>query len=169
MTNSTASRHRFSSTIGRLARWCLLAVALFAIVAATATPALAQQPGFGVRAGVSASPDQFYFGAHYDTGFLFDRVSFRPNAEIGVGDNTTTVTGNFEFAYWVPIPRHPWSVYLGGGPGVVFYSFSDHDTHVGPEFNFLMGLAHRRGFMVEIKAGLIDAPEFKFGVGYTWR
>jgi hypothetical protein len=146
----------------------LLAVALFALAGATATPAMAQQPGFGVRAGVSGSPDQFYFGAHYDTGPVFDRVSFRPNAEIGVGDNQTTVTGNFEFVYWVRIPRHPWNVYLGGGPAVVFEDFHD-DTHVGPGFNLLMGVAHRSGFMAEIKAGLIDSPGFKFGVGYTWR
>ena len=35
-------------------------------------PAHAQGPG--VRAGVSVDPDQFYFGGHYETGELIDRL-----------------------------------------------------------------------------------------------
>ncbi len=162
-----ASTRRSSTAITHLVRCAFLAVALFALAAATVTPALAQQPGIGVRAGVSADPDQFYFGAHFDTGPFVDRLSFRPNAEVGVGNNVTTVTGNFEFAYWVPIPRHPWNIYFGGGPAIVVYDHSNN-TDVQPGFNLLMGVAHHSGFMVEIKAGLIDSPEFKFGVGYTW-
>ncbi|MGE5357746.1 MAG: hypothetical protein ACM3NQ_01925 [Bacteroidales bacterium] len=151
------------------------AIAAAALLFGATTPALAQQPGLGVRAGVSASPDQFYFGAHYDTGPLFDKLSFRPNAEIGVGNDNTTVAGNFEFVYWWPIRRHPWNIYAGGGPAVVYYHHgnphNDHegDGSVNPGFNILFGAAHHSGFFTEIKIGFIDSPEFKFGVGWTWR
>jgi hypothetical protein len=144
-----------------------------ALVAAASSPAVAQTgSGFGVRAGVGADPDQFHFGAHYDTGPLFDRLSFRPNLEVGLGDNVTTVAANFEFAYWIPIKRRPWAVYVGGGPALVIYS-RDHDhgndTETQPGFNLMVGLGHSRGFFVEAKLGLIDSPEVKFTVGYTWR
>ncbi len=150
----------------------MLGTAVFALVLLAAVSARAQQPGVGVRAGVSADPDQFYFGAHFDTGPIFDRLSFRPNLEVGVGDNGVAVDGNFEFVYWWRFPRHPWQFYAGAGPAVaVFRHDQEHgdDTHVGPGFNILFGLAHRGGFFTEIKVGLIDSPEFKFGVGYTWR
>jgi len=149
-----------------------VALATFALVL-SGTAAYAQQPGTGLRAGVSSDPDQFYFGAHFDTGPIFDRLSFRPNAEIGVGNDVTTVAGNFEFVYWWPIRRHPWSVYAGGGPAVNLYRFSDRvgggDSEVDPGFNILFGAAHRGGLFAELKLGFIDSPEVKFGIGYTWK
>lgn len=130
------------------------------------------QGGAGIRGGVSASPDQFYFGAHLDTGYVVEHLSFRPNLEVGVGNDLTTIAGNFEFAYWFPIRRHPWSVYAGGGPSLNVYR---HDfpggstTDTQPGFNLLIGLAHRGGLFTEFKLGFIDSPEVKFGIGYTWR
>jgi len=157
----------------RLALFIALAVFSFVL---TATAARAQQRGTGARAGVSSDPNQFYFGGHFDTGPIFDRLSFRPNAEIGVGDHVTSVSGNFEFAYWWPIPRHPWHVYAGGGPAVNLYRWGDNDPHgmggstdVQPGFNLLIGAAHRRGLFAELKLGFIDSPEVKFGIGYTWK
>ncbi len=153
----------------------VVAIAAVVLLVGASAPAFAQQPGIGLRAGVSADPDQFYFGAHYDTGPLFDKLSFRPNAEIGVGNNNTTVAGNFEFVYWWKLPRHPWNIYAGGGPAIVYYNHSnphnegEGDGSVNPGFNILFGVAHHRGFFAEIKFGLIDSPGFKFGVGWTWR
>ena len=77
----------------------LIAVSLFAATL-FAVPAAAQD--VGVRAGVSADPDQFYFGGHFETAPLVDRLHFRPNVEIGVGDNVTLVAVNVEFAYHFP-------------------------------------------------------------------
>ena len=134
--------------------------------------AQAQQPGTGLRAGVSSDPDQFYFGVHFDTGPIIDRLSFRPNAEIGLGDNRTTVAGNFEFVYWWQIPNHPLHVYAGGGPAANLYRFSDArggNTEVKPGFNVLAGVAHNRGLFAEVKLGFIDSPKVKFGIGYTWK
>ena len=73
---------------------------------AFALPAAAQ--GLGVRAGASVDPDQFYFGGHLDTGPIADRLHFRPNVEIGLGDDVTLVAFNIEFAYFFP-PAGGWS------------------------------------------------------------
>ena len=124
--------------------------------------------GFGIRAGVSADPDQFYGGIDYETAELLDRLRFRPNLEIGVGDDATLTTVNFEFAYRIPIQKQPWSVYVGGGPALVI-SHAHDDTNTGGGFNILLGIAHRRGLFAEIKVGAIDSPGFKFGVGYRFR
>jgi len=163
-----------SSSVFKFVGAAILALVL---LAATPTTARAQMgTGFGVRAGVSAGPDQFHFGAHYDTGPLVDRLSFRPNLEVGLGDNLTTIAANFEFAYWFPIKRKPWAVYVGGGPALIISSFDvpvdnrhGGNTDTEPGFNLLVGLAHTHGFFAEAKLGLIDSPEAKFTVGYTWR
>ena len=130
------------------------------------------QGGAGIRGGVSGDPDQFYFGGHFDTGFVVERLSFRPNVEVGVGNDLTTVAANFEFVYWLPIRRQPWSVYVGGGPALNAFrrDFRDgSDTDAQPGFSLVGGIAHRRGLFAELKLGFIDSPEVKFGIGYTWR
>ena len=140
--------------------------AVFVIGLAAAARAEAQ--GLGVRAGVSADPDQFYGGIDYETAELLDRLRFRPNLEIGVGDDKILTTVNFEFVYRIPIQKKPWSVYLGAGPALVITHAHD-DTDAGGGFNILLGLAHRRGLFTEIKVGFIDSPSFKFGVGYRFK
>ena len=127
-----------------------------------------QAQGLGVNVGVSADPDQFYFGIGYETAELAERLRFRPNLEVGVGDGVTLITANFEFAYRIPVNKKPWSVYVGGGPALVI-SNSHDDTDAGGGFNILLGLAHRRGLFTEIKVGVIDSPGFKFGVGYRFK
>jgi hypothetical protein len=143
--------------------WIVITVILIGVSAKGA-----EAQGVGVRAGVSADPDQFYAGIHYETNELLERLRFRPNMEIGVGDNVTLVALNFEFAYRIPIERQPWSVYVGGGPALNIFR-SNNDTHSGGGFNFLVGAAHRRGLFTEVKVGALDSPSFKFGVGYTFR
>ena len=142
-----------------------ISVAL-AIATATAQAAVAQE--VGVRAGVSADPDQFYGGVHYETAELLEHLRFRPNLEIGVGDDVTLTAVNFEFAYRLPIRRQPWGVYVGAGPALVI-SRSNGNTDAGGGFNILLGIAHRRGLFTEIKVGAMNSPSFKFGVGYAFR
>jgi hypothetical protein len=134
----------------------LLAVTIVAVFAA---PAYAQNQ-FGVRAGVSADPDQFFFGGHFETDPIVDRLTFRPNVEIGLGDDVTLAAFNIEFVYSVPLSGHPWRVYFGGGPALNLY---DGDAEGG--FNLLVGLQHRGGLLTEFKVGMIDSPSVKFAVG----
>jgi hypothetical protein len=155
-------------------RSVLLAAAAAVLLCVLPVPASAQSGGAGLRAGVSADPDQFYFGAHLDTGRIVGDLSFRPNVEVGVGNDLTTVAGNFEFVYWIPLRRSAAAIYAGGGPAINVYRWGDNgrgDSHTDtqPGFNLLVGVAHRRGLFGEFKLGLLDSPEVKFGVGYTWR
>lgn len=148
------------------------------LLAALGAPGLARpglaQTGPGVRAGVSVDPDQFYFGGHYVTDPLADRLRFQPNIEVGLGDDITLVTVNVEFGYWIALKR-PWQVYMGGGPAINIYNFENgsprgrgDDSDVEGGFNILVGLKHRDGLFFELKVGALDSPGLKLGVGYTF-
>ena len=137
-----------------------------------AVPARAQ--GLGGRVGASVDPDQFYAGVHYETTELAERLRFRPNVEVGVGDELTLVALNFEFIYRLPpdAPRLPgslsmWHLYVGGGPALNIFRFPK-DTQSEGGFNGLIGLAHSSGLFAEAKVGALKSPSFKFGVGYTF-
>ena len=146
-----------------LLRLCSSVAVAFVTVGLFATPARAQ--GAGVRAGVQADPDQFYFGAHAETTPLIDRLTFRPNLEIGVGNDFTTLGFNFEFAYHFPSTK-PWNVYVGGGPALVTARHRGASSS-GGGFNLLVGVQHSKGLFTEVKIGSVDSPSFKFGVGYA--
>jgi hypothetical protein len=144
----------------------LLFVTLVASLMLCATPANAQS--FGVRAGASANPDQFFFGGHYETKPLMEHLTFRPNIEVGFGDDVTLVAFNIEFAYWIDLKNKPWKVYLGGGPAANLYD-SDTETDLQGGFNLMVGAQHRGGLFGEFKVGLIDSPDVKFTVGYAFK
>ena len=143
-------------------------VLLTVLLAVFATSAQAWAQGPGVRGGISIDPDQFYFGGHYETPALVDRLHFRPNLEVGIGDDVVTTAINFEFVYKFP-SRSPWRLYAGGGPAVNFYSFDNDNSETEGGFNFLIGAEQRNGLFFELKVGVIDSPDLKFGVGYTFR
>ena len=143
------------------------------LVLAVAGSAAAQsERPVGIRAGVSADPEQFYFGAHMDVAEIVRDFWFRPNVEVGVGDNTTVLAFNGEFVYLVAVRSREWRPYVGGGPGIVIATVGpgpgNRDTDAGPGFNFVGGVQHRRGFLAEIKVGAFDSPGFKIGVGWTF-
>lgn len=142
--------------------WTMVVVVLLALSANRA-----QAQNVGVRAGVSADPDQFYAGVHYESADLIERLRFRPNIEIGFGDNVTLVAFNLEFAYRVPLQRTAWNMYIGGGPALDIRR-ANEDTRAGGGFNILIGLAHRGGLFTELKVGALKSPNVKFGVGYTF-
>ena len=148
-------------------RSALIGLAAAAIL--SVVPATASAQDVGVRAGLSVDPDQFFVGGHVETGPLVERLVFRPNAEIGFGDDVTLVAFNFDFAWKFPRSNNGWGVYAGGGPAINLYQFEGpgDDTEAG--FNFIGGVENRGGLFFEMKVGLEGSPDFKFGVGYTWR
>src|SRR5688500_16856300 len=91
-----------------------------------AAPAHAQM-GYGVRAGLSADPGQVFFGGHVETRPVFDKLTFRPNAELGFGDNITLFTANFEFVYPIELQNKPMRLYVGGGPALSIWSYDFDD------------------------------------------
>lgn len=144
----------------------LLFATLVAGLMLFATPAYAQT--FGVRAGASADPDQFFFGGHYETRPLMKNLTFRPNIEVGVGNDQTLVAFNIEFAYWIDLDNKPWKLYVGGGPAAIIHDHNDETDFQGG-FNLLVGAQHRGGLFGEFKVGLIDSPEVKFTVGWAFK
>jgi hypothetical protein len=111
------------------------------VPAGAAAPAGAQT--FGARAGASVDPDQFYFGGHLETSDLVENLRFRPNVELGIGDDLTLIALNFELAYHFRM-RSPWHVYAGGGPALNIVH-GDSDTDAGGGFNILLGVEHGAG------------------------
>lgn len=151
---------------GRVAVGSLVAVACLGLV----SPALAQTT-VGVRAGVSADPDQFFVGGHIESPRLggLKIVSFRPNLEVGFGDNVKVIAGNVEFVAWLSFPDPSWAAYLGGGPAVNIIKFDDNGTDIGGGFNIVAGFQHRSGLFTEIKVGMNDSPGLRGTVGYVFR
>ena len=140
---------------------------LLAVLVVSSVPASAQDAG--VRGGISVDPDQFYFGGHIETSALVDRVHFRPNVEIGFGDDIMLIGANMEFVYKFP-SRSGWGLYAGGGPALNIYTFDDvDDSETEGGFNIVIGAEQDRGLFFEFKIGAIDSPDFKFGVGWTFR
>jgi hypothetical protein len=140
------------------------------LVITTAASAAAQSAG--VRTGVSGSPDQFYFGLHYETEPLIEQVRFKPNFEVGLGGGQTLVAINLEFVGKIPIEHEPWAFYLGAGPALVIASannaVTNSGTSAGGGFNILLGVEHQKGLFTELKVGMVDSPSVKFAVGYIF-
>lgn len=149
------------TTVVRLTR----VLAAFLMLSTMAASAIAQT--VGARAGVSVDPEQFYFGAHAETPPLADRLRFRPNVEIGLGNDITIAAFNVEFAYHFR-STEPWNVYAGGGPALNVIK-RGRDTDADPGVNVLLGVAHEDGLFAEFKVGALDSPRLKFGVGYGFR
>ena len=130
------------------------------------------QDGPGLRAGLSASPDQFFLGGHYVSKPLWDQWRFQPNVEAGFGDDRTVVAFNVEFAYWMRV-GNDWHAYVGGGPAMNLFSGSGNgkgnDDDLGPGLVVLAGFRRRSGLFFEMKVGAFDSPDFKLAVGYTFR
>jgi hypothetical protein len=145
-------------------RVLLTTCAFTALLFLAARPAAAQS--FGPRVGVSVDPDQFVFGGHYETKPLVEHITFRPNIEIGVGNDLTVTCFNFELTYHFP-DSHSWNVYAGGGPALVLVN-QGHHTDSGGGFNLLVGIQAHEGLFGEVKAGMIDSPNFKFTIGYMF-
>jgi hypothetical protein len=121
----------------------------------------------GVQGGVSIDPDQVYFGGHIETTPLVDRLRFRPSLDIGLGDDVTLVAFNFDFTYSFRETR-PWNLYAGAGPAINWFD-SDRDSETEGGFNFIIGAKNPSGLFFEMKIGVVDSPDLKFGVGYTFR
>src|SRR4029453_8028486 len=141
----------------------LAAVSSFVLL--LAAPAAAQF-STGVRAGASVDPDQFYFGGHIETRELADNITFRPNIEVGIGSDVTLIAFNFELAYKFRT-KNPWRPYVAAGPALNIFDSSD-ETDAKGGFNIAIGAEHRRGLFGEVKFGLIDSPDFKFGIGFRF-
>ncbi len=130
--------------------------------------------GIGPRLGLTINPDQFHVGGHIDLGDLANNLMMQPNLEIGFGDNLTTIAPSFEVDYRFRSDWGSWTPYLGGGAGPVFYSakHGGSTSKLGIYLQFGIGRGSSGSesghFFLEGKLGLVDAPDFKFTLGWTF-
>jgi hypothetical protein len=139
---------------------------LLGLVFFSPAPAMAQDAG--IRGGISVDPDQFYFGGHFETAPLIDHLYFRPNLEVGFGDDLVLLAANMEFVYKFTT-RRAWNLYAGAGPALNVYMPDEGESDTDAGLNILVGVEQSRGLFFEFKIGAIDSPDFKFGVGWTFR
>jgi opacity protein-like surface antigen len=134
--------------------------------------------GWGVRVGASSDPDQVYGGFHFEMGHFAEDVRFRPTIELGVGDDVTLLQALAEVHY-VFSKVQVWKPYVGGGIGLSHISLDDVPPQVDDSDTdiALMGiggvetsLKSAARFFLELKIGFgDDDPDFKVGLGWTWR
>jgi hypothetical protein len=150
---------------------CRLRVCLVLMVLGCGLAAPAYAQSFGVKAGASGDPDQFFVGGHLESPGLTQtgHLTFRPNGEIGFGNGTTSVDGNFEFVYWVKFPNSQWSGYLGAGPAVDWIH-TDFASRAHGGFNGVIGFQNDGGVFFELRAGGGAGPNgFQAAVGYVFK
>lgn len=142
---------------------------------------------WGVRAGISETPDQFVIGAHVNLGEFAQNVRFQPSIELGFGDDVFSAAGNLMVSYYFPIQAAV-TPYVGGqitaihynfdsncsgfggNPGNPNFSCSGSDTEIGPAAVGGIETEMSGGsiFLAEIQIGFSDLPDVKLVAGWTF-
>lgn len=168
----------------------LYMIAGLMLVGIAAEPGIAaEKSGFGyrswgLRGGVSSSPDQFFVGAQMDLGEFVPNLRFKPNATVGFGDDLTLVSINPDISYAFPI-EDLGKIYVGGILAFEWWKvdvpaeveeleeltgveIDDSDTDVG--IHVIGGLEFQTmPLFVELNIGLSDeVPDLKAAVGYNF-
>jgi len=137
----------------------MLRTVTIALILLTATSALALDFPLGPRVGYTSwdGISQVHFGAHAKLGELFPNVEMTPNIEMGFGDDYTIITLNGDLAYqFTELTSAPWGLYGGGSLSL---NYLDHDLVDG---NLDLGFSAIAG------VGILDSPDFKATIGYTF-
>jgi hypothetical protein len=145
--------------VSRISILCAAACVWFA------APAWAQAT-YGVRAGASGQPNQFFIGGHAESSNLGHNTTFRPNVEVGFSSGMQLLTLNLELVHWMPLKGSAWSVYAGGGIGTNFLLTTKENRMTG-RANIVFGLQHKSGIFAEMKVG--TQPSAKVAVGYVFQ
>jgi hypothetical protein len=140
--------------------------------------------GWGIRGGVSSSPDQLVMGGHLDLGDLAQNLRLVPNADLGFGDHFTLLTLNSDVIYSVHL-NDAGRLYFGGCLGLVYWRWDAPDRYLSPYGLWItqktdgtdLGVAGIAGYQlpgrnnpifVDLKVGITDEyPDLKIMVGYT--
>lgn len=146
----------------------LLITSVIALLALGGAVSAAPAPEIGLRAGLTSSPDQFHFGAHADLGTVLPPMRLVPNIEIGLGDHITLISLNGDLIY--DFQQSPFGV--GGELALQFWDheWAGSDTELGLSAlgDYRLHLNNGKILLLEAKVGLMDAPDFKFTVGYSF-
>ena len=157
---------------------------LFIALLLVGSPSMAQEtssssfrPPFpvGVRVGYTSWDDfgQVHFGAHAKLGDLFPNVQFMPVLEMGFGDDLTLVALAGDLTYrFTELFTYPWELYGGGSLALNHIQPGDLDADWQLGLSGLVGINKALGngdeLMLEARVGLLDSPDFKLTLGYTF-
>ncbi len=152
------------------------AIALvFTLIILGAGPALAGKIPFGPRVGYTSwdGISQFHFGGHLKLGEIFPNVHLTPGLEVGLGDGFTIVTANGDVAYqFTELTTDPWGMYAGGSLSLNYLDHEHLDGELDLGFSLLFGgtrkLNNGHELLGEVRFGLLDSPDFKATIGYTF-
>jgi hypothetical protein len=129
--------------------------------------------GWGLRGGLSFDPDQIVIGGHLDLGEFSPHWHFVPNIDLGIGDDVTLISISPDVTYDFPV-KDVGSLYTGGILAFEWWNWDDHgrrqDDHSDSEIGLhgLIGLSLETPVFFELNIGLVDAPDVKLIVGYTF-
>ncbi len=124
--------------------------------------------GWGLRAGLASDPDQIVGGVQFDLGEFRPNLRFRPDVQLGLGDDVTTlyVTAPVHFRFNV---QEAFTPYAGGGVALGLVDRDLPPTSTADETSFEIGFRatgglewNRRGtaaFAVELSLGFGDVPD----------
>ncbi len=139
------------------------AIACSAVSARAASVPPLNEWTYGIRAGISSSPDQTLVGAHYiSPSFIKHRIQLYPSVGVGFGDHVTTWRANADLRYLIPVVETDWTLYFGTGLGYARYQITgpgDSDETgangvLGGEYRFAGG----NKFFGEIRVPLGEIP-----------
>lgn len=156
----------------------VLALVLGIVFLVSTTDAVAQEGlgyrGWGLRGGATINPDQGHIGFHINAGNFAPKVRFQPSFEFGFGSHRYVGAVNID-AFYTFTGRSSWMPYLGAGLGLSF-THIDRDEHrndgvdVDAGLNLVAGFeaGERNQFLLEIRAGVGDIPDFKVTAGINF-
>jgi hypothetical protein len=164
----------------------LIATAIICLASASAMA----RTGLGLRFGLSnGEAGQYHIGVHYISPSIISHFLLRPAIAMSRGEDLQLITYNFDVAYrFLEGGTSQWSVYVGGGPGLVNakgkwfdnlggsvggqFSSNTRSANLDPGYNWgysmVTGVEHAGGFMVEIRKGMYACPAQMFTLGYSF-
>ena len=134
------------------------------LISLQATHVMAQPtPALGPRLGSTQGPDEFYLGAHLETGVRVGTGRFAPSLDLGIGDVDHAVFNADLRWYLLRIPETGMQIYGSAGPSLPL----SPDTDLGLSLTAGLHIPMRGGrrYNVELRFGFGDVPDLKIGAG----
>ncbi len=136
--------------------------------------------GWGPRVGLADEPDQVVVGAHFDFGEFSTSVAFRPNVELGLGDDRTILAVTAPAHYrWDRLRDTDVVPYAGAGVSAAIVNRDDRPGKKGDDTDFEFSLRaiggaefplkNERSFFVEISLAIGDPHDIQAIVGWNLR
>ena len=125
---------------------------------------------YGLRLGMSQSPDQFVVGLQAHMGNIFEIGKFAPSLDLGLGNDVTVLTlnGDLYFPLFAP-PKSSLRFFAAFGPTLAYYNAdkwgSDTEIGVSGSIGLTSPMGSNNLYNLELKLGFGDIPDLKILFG----